>query len=265
MRHFKISLVALSIIVSLQSYAQKSTYLRCEYKMETVPDTVKPNNKKFDFMVLENSNLRTVFYSYPTFKFDSLMRVDLDNGLSAMEILGKKQQYGKRGALYTIYSDFEKGEITYSEKIGSKMYYYIEPLEMPKWILSNKHETILGYKCQMATCTFRGRTYEAWFTSQVPLRVGPWKLSGLPGLIMKARDIQNHYIFECVSIQKSKESKSITYDSKLGKKVSRLELDATLKRLYANPLEFLQSSGIKITSQDPQNHSLPRPYNPIER
>ena len=41
----------------------------------------------------------------------------------------------------------------------------------------------------------------AWFTSQIPLKSGPWKFGGLPGLIMKVYDTKHVYTWEAVSVE----------------------------------------------------------------
>ena len=38
----------------------------------------------------------------------------------------------------------------------------------------------------MATTHFRGRDWKVWFSEEIPLPLGPWKLGGLPGLILAA-------------------------------------------------------------------------------
>ena len=80
-------------------------------------------------------------------------------------------------------------------------YRYTEPWPSMQWTLGTEKQTICGYQCQKATCHWRGRDYEAWFTSAIPLKSGPWKFGGLPGLIMKIYDTKHLYTWETVSVE----------------------------------------------------------------
>src|SRR5699024_7981210 len=56
------------------------------------------------------------------------------------------------------------------------------------WKSLNVHKTILGYDTKKAIGNFRGRNYIVWFAPEIPIPYGPWKLFGLPGLILEAYD-----------------------------------------------------------------------------
>jgi GLPGLI family protein len=62
--------------------------------------------------------------------------------------------------------------------------------EIPKlvWNLSENEKIIGGFSCKQAFTSFRGREYEAWYAPSLPFPNGPWKLNGLPGLILEAYD-----------------------------------------------------------------------------
>lgn len=72
-----------------------------------------------------------------------------------------------------------------------------------QWEIKKDKKTILGYPCQMAVGEFRGRRYVVWFTKDIPEPLGPWKLDGLPGLILEARDSENYFSYTATQIIKN--------------------------------------------------------------
>ena len=54
-----------------------------------------------------------------------------------------------------------------------------------------KTKKIAGYDCLSATVNFRGSTFLAYYTSDIPTTFGPWKFSGLPGLILEISSLDN--------------------------------------------------------------------------
>ena len=79
---------------------------------------------------------------------------------------------------------------------------YTEQWPLMRWSLADEQQTILGHRCQKATCQFRGRDFVAWFAADVPIKGGPWKFGGLPGCILKVYDVQKIYVWEAVAIER---------------------------------------------------------------
>ncbi|MFY7728303.1 MAG: GLPGLI family protein [Flavobacterium sp.] len=70
-----------------------------------------------------------------------------------------------------------------------------------KWHITNESRQIGQYKCIKATTTYRGRGWSAWFTPEIPSSFGPWKLRGLPGVIIEAVDESNRFTYRAYKIE----------------------------------------------------------------
>ncbi|WHF52207.1 GLPGLI family protein [Chryseobacterium gotjawalense] len=68
------------------------------------------------------------------------------------------------------------------------------------WEIFNENKLILNMLCQKAVGKFRGRTYTVWFTKEIPVSLGPWKIDGLPGLILEAKDNSNVNSYNAVQV-----------------------------------------------------------------
>lgn len=76
---------------------------------------------------------------------------------------------------------------TLYDKLADASVYYAEPFDELQWnVVEDSTKTVLGYECVMATAGYHGRTWTAWFSPEIPVQDGPWKLRGLPGLILEA-------------------------------------------------------------------------------
>ncbi len=60
--------------------------------------------------------------------------------------------------------------------------------EKISWSLMGETKKIGNFECQKAKAHFRGRNYYVWFTTEIPLSTGPWKLNGLSGLILEVQE-----------------------------------------------------------------------------
>ena len=113
--------------------------------------------------------------------------------------------------LYEFHKNYPDGKITCYHHITSGPFLYEEELNLFDWQLTNITDTIAGYKVQRATTDFGGRSWIAWFSSEIPYNDGPYKFNGLPGLIVKIYDTKNHYVFELTSIEKPEKTVDIEF------------------------------------------------------
>lgn len=79
--------------------------------------------------------------------------------------------------------------------------FYDEPIPTLVWELNEGDTIVCGYSCQRASTTFRGRTWKVWYAPDLPFQDGPWKLCGLPGLILKAEDAEGDFKFEATELR----------------------------------------------------------------
>lgn len=141
-----------------------------------------------------------------------------------------------------------------------------ENAETPEWtIVPDSTAEILGYPCQMATTLFKGRQWYAWYSEDIPLDEGPWKLRGLPGLILKAYDSQRQFIFEGAGLEQIAEP--ITFVKKKREKLSMKDFRKLITNYDPNDqLRGFSGKVVIINSDGTKLDKIPKAkYNLIER
>lgn len=76
-------------------------------------------------------------------------------------------------------------------------------LDLMKWSLdkSAPSKQVLGYNCKVAKVNFRGRNYTAFYTDSIPFTSGPFKFSGLPGVILEVFSDDNKFHFTATGLK----------------------------------------------------------------
>lgn len=103
--------------------------------------------------------------------------------------------------LFEHYFDIKTSTSYIKDRIFINYVNYSRENSIPVWQLINEKKQIGKYICQKATTNFSGRDWIVWFTAELPYRFGPWKLHGLPGLIVEASDSENKYSFILKTVQ----------------------------------------------------------------
>jgi len=141
----------------------------------------------------------------------------------------------------TVWINHPEGETTVRDAIFPKEFEGYEPTPSLAWTLTADTLNINGYRCSRAEVTFRGVRWTAWYTEEVPSSVGPWRLRGLPGLIIKATG--DAHTFTLTELRR--EASAITYASDV--KIERMKYPKLLK--YRNEV-----FGSKQYPKNPAHH-----------
>ncbi len=149
-----------------------------------------------------------------------------------------------------IYNNYPAGKMTVITGLDlAGPFRHKEDVPDFKWVISEEHKQVMNYECIKATCSFRGRDYEAWFTPDIPMSYGPWKFCGLPGLKLEIRDSKNEYIFVCKAIQRNN-GKNITFWNREYKDCTREEMRKYQKILHLKPVDFCAMYGRTIYNEN---------------
>lgn len=101
-----------------------------------------------------------------------------------------------------VYKDLRQARLSnFVSSPRDNPYRIEEELPQIKWQLLEENKSIEGIRVRKARGRFRGRNYTAWFAPDIPLHNGPWKLGGLPGLILEAYDDDRLVVFLFRSLQ----------------------------------------------------------------
>lgn len=191
-------------------------HLLVKYTYTQLKDTLTGATFTPDPQLLEIRPDTAIYYSLKTYQMRALYSSREGKkkwqGIFQREI-GKLNAGGKmadfmanlprNGDLQLIVREPEGPAMRVYDMIGGEQYYYDDSATQ-EWALTDSTRTILGYRCQQATTTFRGREWVVWFTYDVPVSSGPWKLHGLPGLICEAYDIQRHYHYLITGLEQKR-------------------------------------------------------------
>jgi len=188
--------------------------------------------------------------------------------------------------LVNLYTPFGTGESPCLVTMLGQLY-KVYPNKNYKidWAITEEKRDIGGYGCIKAIGQFGGRTYEAWFTEEIPFPVGPWKLNGLPGAILEAKDLTNEVRFRYAGLDKVADKMplmeidklpELPYEKyrkamenskadKLGAMMAQLPAGATIKFKTQDGREISQEQAEALMKESGKNKQKFQLNNPVER
>jgi len=193
--------------------------------------------------VLVSSNIYSIYEMDFTGNSNFIDEEDNENG-SVLNIRPTKNP--------KIFKDLSTKNNYSIERIFMTPFLVKDNMSIFSWTLKDEYKSILGYNCQKSVLNYRGRDYVAYFTIEIPYNNGPWKFSGLPGLILEIKSIDGVFKIEANKIEIKNISSKITnpFIKKIDNAISWDEFTSKYKKKYFE----LQS----FTTPDGGSRSIPK-------
>lgn len=239
-------------VISSISMAQTTDKVlaRVTYHFTHQRDTLSRNNPYTETMLLVTGKDASVF--------TSLDRIERELGLA--DSRSTPTAPFKPVNNVDQYYFASQNKLVTRERFMNSYYLIDEPQQQITWKITKDTTTISGIKSQKATTHFKGRNWIVWYAPELPFQSGPWKLNGLPGLIIEAHDDKKEVIFALAGIDNLKQenlnaeqlAKAQVYEKdfffakeitlqKDAKKTSRIEFDKVMELYRKDPIGFISA------------------------
>lgn len=164
------------------------------YKFDFKHHTNRPDLVLTDYILINKKGNTTFTQFYNQMKRDSIYSHRKMSGQERFE----NRINGFPHTIKTI-----ENTTVFTAKVADQYFQYEEQLQF-KWNITDSIRKINSYTCQLATTTYAGRKWKAWFTKDLPFDLGPYKFKGLPGTIVEMSDSQNIFKYSLVRFVEKK-------------------------------------------------------------
>ena len=158
------------------------------------------------------------------------------------------------GRLEQIYKNRMLFQVNNCHVFGSYIFASQDISEFKQWAMEEGENEILGHICRKASISFGGRDYVAWYAMDIPVNDGPWKLMGLPGLILKAETDDGAFAYEAIGIGNCNDT-FIVSDPSLKESGLKDFIDIAEKHRNSIGLVFIHKGRQYISSKSPFSYT----------
>ena len=195
----RIKIVCCLLLFALSAMGQKQKAMRITYKVVYTYSSDLAPRHDVSYLDMQDDGV-SCFYSHYFVKSQEIQDSINRRGSVSDDMVSKAIAPYDGGQPNFVYKHIPaEGKLTFTT-YHVDWFKYSEPIPALQWKIEGKDSVIAGYHCQAATTSLRGRRWRAWFTLDIPVSDGPWKLCGLPGLILRATDEQGYFDFDCTGI-----------------------------------------------------------------
>jgi GLPGLI family protein len=273
-KHMLLSTAIIIYTLCAKAQKQDTAQLLVHYKFSHVQDTANRAHPYTDDMVLLVGTRAGVYKSYHALMVEASYQKQLAEALANSPDGNIRINRISTGPGTEYYQFPHEKKLFLTAGLSPMNAYVMESIyPVITWKISSDTATFGGLHCQKATGRFKGRDYTAWFCPDLPVHTGPWKLNGLPGVILEAYDAKKEVVFKFNGLEKATAYASMKLIKLPADAVKTTEADFTrLKELaQKDPAAFSRMLSIQAAGPDgrgPQMdvHLMPDPVipNPIE-
>ena len=237
---------ALFLLLGLILSAQNN---RVIYEYKFAPDSTKIDSLKTEWMYLDINKNGSKYYSKSSFESDSIVNESIKKQMAAgMKSISVSRQSNGGEINYEVEKTYPDYKTFLVSNIGNDSYKVAEDRK-PDWKILQEKKKIGEFQVQKATTNFAGRNWTAWFTIEVPIQDGPYKFSGLPGLIVQIEDQTGTHKMELKGLKKIPETKTeelntqgkdIPFTRKKPLEVNRSQYVKQLKQYQNDPVQGMR-------------------------
>ena len=140
--------------------------------------------------------------------------VDVEDNINLDDAEVKREQVFIKG--FNEYTFYNVNTKSFSFLVSNDSNVFNEIIDTPNdiiWHLTNETKHIGEFLAYKATGNFRGREWEVWFTNNIPMPYGPWKLRSLPGLILEANEKTGKIYFSAIKIERTNDTALSLYQA----------------------------------------------------
>lgn len=240
------------VITLFSCFYVKSQNFKIYYNLEFTKDTISKNIEKRSMVLWIEKNNYT-FCSQEILDKDSIKDNSIDHSPTIFDediefMVAKKDN--------TINRFFLVDQILYTIN---------ENFTNLNWQIKNQTKNIDNIECQLATLNYKGRNWEAWFSTKYPITIGPYIFNGLPGAIIQLNDTKNNYHFKLTRIENT--GKSINKAVFQGGQesypkpivITKKQLEKISLSHYSSPFKRMKDKGILYMIDEKTGEKQPPP------
>lgn len=252
----KIIMMAVLVLAAVAARGQEKADILVGY--ETAAPTIYGGSKSLKMSLLANAS-EAKYFNDVTLWIDSLKSTP-EGKAQYMEIIKKTcmtvepdgsvsfdLRKGPSKDTHTyVFTHPADGALTFYSKFGEDSGFYDEPIDEITWtIVEDSTATLLGYDCILAESDYHGRHWRAWFAPDIPVPFGPWKLRGLPGLILRA-EADGGFSFTATGLESTDRMITPMYLKEDYLRVDRLKALENAEHFQNNQESILNAQGQNV-------------------